>query len=207
MGAARTALHLAPTRACAKEAVMRFVSRVCQLLPGAIVALAPGAAPAVADDAAAPHRTVLHGGTVFTGDPAAPWAQAIAVEGDRVVAVGTSAALLAAAPAGATRIDLGGRLVIPGINDAHVHVVVPEGDYLNAPDFIPGPGPTLADVQALLAGGAAATPAGTWLLAFFGSNTSADPRATRFALDPVAPAHPVALFAWTGHGIWLNTAA
>jgi predicted amidohydrolase YtcJ len=187
---------------------MRFLSRVCQLLPLAIVAMARSAAPAAAEDtAAAPHRTVLHGGTVFTGDPAMPWAQAIAIEGDRVVAVGTSAGMLAAAPAGATRIDLGGRLVIPGINDAHVHVVVPEGDYLNAPDFIPGPGPTLAEVQALLAGGATATPAGTWLFAFIGSNIFDDPQATRFALDPVTPAHPVALFAWTGHGIWLNTAA
>lgn len=187
---------------------MRSVSRVCHLLPIAIAAMAQGAPLAVADDAAVvPHRTVLHGGSVFTGDPAAPWAQAIAIEGDRVVATGTSAALLAAAPAGTTRIDLGGRLVIPGINDAHVHVVVPEGDYLNAPDFIPGPGPTLADVEALLAGGAAATPTGTWLFAFIGSNIFDDPSATRFALDTVTPAHPVALFAWTGHGIWLNTAA
>src|SRR4051812_41775982 len=114
MGAARAALHLAPTRACAKEAVMRFVSRVCQVLPVAIVALAQGAAPAVADDAAAHHRPVLHGGTVFPGDRAPRGAQATAVGGARVVGVGPSPPLLAAAPAGTTRIDLGGRLVIPG---------------------------------------------------------------------------------------------
>jgi predicted amidohydrolase YtcJ len=151
-------------------------------------------------------RTVLHGGMIFTGDPSAPWAQAIAIEGDRVVAVGSTAAVLAAS-GHATRIDLGGRLVIPGINDAHVHVVVPEGDYANTPDFLPGPGPTLAEIQSLLAARAAATPDGTWLFAFIGSNIFDDPQATRFALDPASPRHPVALFAWTGHGIWINTLA
>ena len=151
-------------------------------------------------------RTVLHGGTIFTGDPSAPWAQAIAIEGDRVVAVGSTAAVLAES-GHATRIDLGGRLVIPGINDAHVHVVVPEGDYANTPDFLPGPGPTLAEIQSLLAARAAATPDGTWLFAFIGSNIFDDPQATRFALDPASPRHPVVLFAWTGHGIWINTLA
>jgi predicted amidohydrolase YtcJ len=152
-------------------------------------------------------RTVLYGGSVYTGTPAAPWAQAVAVEGNRIVAVGSDAELLDHLPPQAVRIALGGRVVIPGFNDAHVHVVVPEGDTLNTTDFIPGPGPTLAEVQALLAGGAAATPAGTWLFAFIGSNVFDDPQATRLALDPVSADHPVALFGWTGHGIWLNTRA
>jgi predicted amidohydrolase YtcJ len=155
---------------------------------------------------AGPTRTLLHGGQIFTGDPASPWAEAILLEGDRVVAVGRSADLLGQLAPHTTQIDLGGRLVVPGINDAHVHVVVPEGDYLNTPTFLPGPGPTLADVQSLLAAGAKATPAGTWLFAFIGSNIFDDPAATRRALDPVSNGHPVALFAWTGHGIWLNTA-
>ena len=181
---------------------MRAVFRVCHLVPITVIAamfLTVGIA------AAAP-RIVLHGGTVFTGDPTSPWANAIAIEGDRVVAVGSDAELLGNLPQGAVHIDLGGRLVVPGLNDAHVHVVVPEGSYLNAPDFIPGPGPTLAEVKALLAAGAASTPPGTWLFAFIGSNIFDDDLATRLALDPVTRQHPVALFAWTGHGIWLNTA-
>jgi predicted amidohydrolase YtcJ len=182
---------------------MRAVFRACHLIP-----IVPIAAMllTVGTAAAAPPRTVLHGGRVFTGDPTSPWAHAIAIEGDHIVAVGSDAELLGNLPPGAVRIDLGGRLVIPGLNDAHVHVVVPEGSYLNAPDFIPGPGPTLGEVKTLLAAGAAATPPGTWLFAFIGSSIFDDHRATRFALDPVTPHHPVALFAWTGHGIWLNTA-
>lgn len=156
---------------------------------------------------AAPSRTVLHGGSVFTGDPSSPWVHAITIEGDRIVAVGSDVALLAHAGPHTTRIDLRGRLVVPGLNDAHVHVVVPEGNYVNSPDFVPGPGPTLAEVQSLLAGGAAATPAGTWQFAFIGTNIFDDDQATRFALDIVTPDHPVALFAWTGHGTWLNTRA
>jgi len=166
----------------------------------AVICLATGIAHA------AP-RTVLYGGSIYTGTPAAPWAQAVAIEDHRIVAVGSDAALLAHLPPGAVRIALGGRVVVPGFNDAHVHVVVPEGDYLNTTDFIPGPGPTLAQVQALLAGGAAATPPGSWLFAFIGASVFDDPQATRRALDPVTPDHPVALFGWTGHGIWINTRA
>lgn len=178
-----------------------FCHYVMSIASGTAIALFAGAA------AAQPARTVLHSGSIYTGDPAAPWAEAIAIEGDRVVAVGESASLLAGQTARTTRIDLEGRLVVPGFNDAHVHVVVPEGAHLNSPDFIPGPGPTLPEVLGLLTDGAAATPAGTWLFAFIGTSIFDDENATRLALDPVTPDHPVALFAWTGHGIWLNTAA
>lgn len=183
---------------------MRALYRVCDLLPTVLtvtIAVTSGAA------GAAPDRMVLHGGLVFTGDPSAPWAQAITIEGDRIVEVGRDADLLAHVPPHTTRIDLHGHLVVPGINDAHVHVVVPEGAYLNTPAFVPGPGPTLSEVQTLLAAGAAATPDGTWLFAFIGSNIFDDPQVTRLALDPFSGHHPVALFAFTGHGTWLNTEA
>lgn len=57
---------------------------------------------------------------MFTADPARPWAEAVAVRGDRIIAVGTTAEVRAlAGPATATR-DLAGRVVLPGFNDAHV---------------------------------------------------------------------------------------
>src|SRR5712692_5487594 len=64
---------------------------------------------------------VLLGGKVFTADPARRYAQALAITGDRVVAVGTTNDIAAMADAHTRRIDLAGRVVIPGINDAHVH--------------------------------------------------------------------------------------
>jgi len=169
------------------------------LVPLITIALSPST------HATPPDATLLVNGHIFTGDPSAPWAEAIATEGDIIAAVGSNAAVAELAPAHARVIDLGGRTVIPGFNDAHVHVAVPLGAYLNQPDFVPGPGPTTTEVLALLAGGAAALPPGTWLFVFVGNAISDDPAMERFALDAVTPDHPVALFAWSGHGTWLNS--
>jgi hypothetical protein len=64
---------------------------------------------------------IFHHGKIFTADPAAPTAQAVAIRRDRVVAVGTDEAVLTSAGETTRKVDLGGRTVIPGINDAHVH--------------------------------------------------------------------------------------
>jgi imidazolonepropionase-like amidohydrolase len=63
--------------------------------------------------------TVLLNGRVFTGDPARPWAEALAIRGDRVIAVGATAEVAALASSSSIRRDLGGHAVIPGFNDAH----------------------------------------------------------------------------------------
>lgn len=64
--------------------------------------------------------TVLLNGRVFTAAAAQPWAEAVAIRGDRIIAVGTTAEVAALAGPETTRRDLGGRTVIPGLNDAHV---------------------------------------------------------------------------------------
>jgi predicted amidohydrolase YtcJ len=161
----------------------------------------------VAPSAAREARTVYLNGKIFTADPAAPWAQALAVEGGVIIAVGDNDRIGPLANGGARVIDLQQRTLIPGLNDSHVHVVVPLGEYLNAPSFLPGPGPTLPEVLATLQSGASATPPGSWLFMFVGTGLSEDPTADRFALDTVSQDHPVALFAWWGHGIWLNSRA
>lgn len=159
----------------------------------------PGPAAAEAAD------VILYNGKVFTSDTANLWAEAVAVNGNRIRAVGGNAEVLALAGTGTRLLDLGGRVVIPGLNDAHVHALVPQGRQLNIPDFLPGPGPTVDDVLALIAQGAATSPPGTWLLATVGTNFSEDPRAHRFTIDQVAPNHPVKLELWTGHGMYFNT--
>jgi hypothetical protein len=68
-----------------------------------------------------PVDLVIIGGRVFTGDPERPWAEAIAIRGDRIVAVGTTAEIGVAHADARRTIAVDGRLVIPGINDAHVH--------------------------------------------------------------------------------------
>ncbi len=66
---------------------------------------------------------VLRNGRIFTGDPTRPWAEAISVRDGLVVAVGSNreAEAWAATPAG--MIDLQNQLVLPGFNDAHVHML------------------------------------------------------------------------------------
>lgn len=65
---------------------------------------------------------ILAGGTVITLDPALHVAEAVAIEGERIAAVGSSAALAALAGPGTRRVDLGGRAVVPGLIDAHAHM-------------------------------------------------------------------------------------
>jgi predicted amidohydrolase YtcJ len=62
---------------------------------------------------------------VWTANPRQPWATGIAVSGDRILSVGSSAeiAKLARANPSARVIDAGGGMVVPGFNDSHVHFV------------------------------------------------------------------------------------
>ena len=63
----------------------------------------------------------LINGRIYTLDPSRPWAEAIAINGERIVAVGSTAEILAMA--GTARvIDLRGGFATPGFNDAHVHI-------------------------------------------------------------------------------------
>lgn len=63
---------------------------------------------------------VLLNARVFTADPANPWAEALAIRGERIVAIGSIAHVRALAGSGVAARDLGGRTVVPGFNDAHV---------------------------------------------------------------------------------------
>jgi hypothetical protein len=146
---------------------------------------------------------VLHGGKVFTADDAKPWAEGIAIAGDRILAVGADAEVLALATDATERIGLGGRVVVPGFNDAHVHPAAPLPSHDLGLPF----DPPVAQVLDAIRSGAAATPAGTWLEGTIGGAVFDDPSARRAALDRVAPEHPVLLYGWTGHGRLLNSAA
>jgi predicted amidohydrolase YtcJ len=150
---------------------------------------------------------VIVNARVFTGAESQPWAEAIAVTGERISQVGTTAEIRAGAGATTRVIDAEGRLVIPGINDAHVHIgAMPPGIRLEGPPAMEHD-PTLAEIQARVKAAAGQAPAGQWIFGEIGAAILDDPKATRFALDEVAPDHPIALTSWTGHGTLYNTAA
>ena len=64
---------------------------------------------------------ILLNGKIFTSDSAHPYVQALAIRGERIVAAGSTKEIGALAGPQTKRIDLGGRVVIPGIDDAHYH--------------------------------------------------------------------------------------
>jgi predicted amidohydrolase YtcJ len=64
-----------------------------------------------------PADLLLTGGRIWTGDPEQPWAEWLAVRGERIASVGSGEPV----PEAARAMDLGGRLVVPGFNDSHVH--------------------------------------------------------------------------------------
>ena len=85
------------------------------------VLLATCVVPALAEEAAT-EVTVLTADTIRTMDPARPVASAMAFDdAGEILAVGEAGALLARWP-GATRLELGGATVVPGLIDAHGHV-------------------------------------------------------------------------------------
>jgi predicted amidohydrolase YtcJ len=157
-------------------------------------------------------RTIYYNGKVFTSNTQHLWAEGVVVEGQFIVAVGSTKHVLNFKENDSHLVNLNGNTMIPGFNDAHVHpydnTSFPRAVHLNlASDFIPNPGPTLQDVVNLVQQGAANNPPGTWLFVSIGTNIVENPNANRVVLDAVSPNHPVLLASWYGHGTYLNTKA
>jgi len=70
-------------------------------------------------------------GHIYTGNPKAPWASALAITGTRIDAVGTDEEVLARRDAKTHVIDLQGRTVIPAISDSHTHIWFGRGERLS----------------------------------------------------------------------------
>ena len=151
-----------------------------------------------------PADLILVNGQLFTGDPIKPSAQAVAIRGDRIIAVGGSSDIAALAGSSTRRFDLGGRRVTAGFNDAHVHFSPdPKGVRLSFASLEP----SWDEAQTALADATARAPAGTWIFGAVGSTIVTNPDVTRFELDRLAPKNPVLLSAYYGHGQIFNTMA
>lgn len=152
-------------------------------------------------------EVILHNGKIFTADTAKLWAEALAITGDRISAVGRDGEVMKLKGSRTRVIDLKGRLVIPGINDAHAHIgASPPGRQIALPDdpTLPTPWELLRDSIAKIV---KEVPEGTWIRATINPDLFEDRRARRFALDSIAPKHPVLLSGWTGHGEIMNSLA
>jgi predicted amidohydrolase YtcJ len=158
---------------------------------------------AVCGCAAGAPDTVLLNGKVFTANPAQPLAAALAIQGDRIVAVGDSAAIAGLAGATTRRLDVGGRTIVPGLNDAHQHVTIwPPHDRLTLPFD-----PTVDEIGDALRAQIKTTPVDRPIRGDFSQAAWGNPAFTRAWLDGIAPDHAVWLAAFTGHGALLNSRA
>ena len=146
---------------------------------------------------------IIHHARVFTADPSHRSAEAVAIRGNRIVAVGTNAEVLALAGEGTKRINAEGRVVVPGFNDAHTHQGPrPEGLALSL-----DPDPTWALTNAGLVNGSEETPGDAWIYGTIGPTLLADPSVNAHVLDKVSGNRKVMLESWTGHGLIFSTAA
>jgi len=150
--------------------------------------------------------TILVNGKIFTADSANPFVEAVAIRGDQILAVGSDAELERLAGEETVRIDLGGRVAVPGINDAHTHFS-PDLPGVHRLGPLSDIDPEWPEVRQALTVAVGEVAAGTPIAGVIGVRVIEDPRATRFALDSVAPDHPVTLNAYYGHGDLLNSRA
>ena len=97
-------------------------SALCRVVLSILVIFlfAPGAAEAQGLIIKPADIIVIHG-RVYTENPKQPWAQAVAIHGAKIVAVGDDAAIEKMRGMGTKVINAGGKLVLPGFTDCHIH--------------------------------------------------------------------------------------
>src|SRR5262245_50182017 len=148
--------------------------------------------------------TVLTNARVHTLDERGTVADTLVVRDGRVAFVGRSSEITPAI--GEPTLDLGGRAVLPGLVDAHGHLM-----YLARGRMALDVGGLAAEgiVAARVATAAAAAPAGEWISGRGWDQNLWPERAfpTRDSLDRAAPRNPVALVRVDGHATWVNSAA
>ena len=147
---------------------------------------------------------ILVNGKIFTAE-GQQLVQALAIRGDRIEAVGDSAQIRKLAGSLTKQFDLGGRTVIPGLNDAHNHMRIRPADLVDLQFADPNP----KRPEAMQAIGTAVLkyPAGTFLSGTISMAIFRDSTVNRASLDLAAPNHPVILTTITGHAAILNSAA
>jgi len=139
---------------------------------------------------------ILFNGSIFTGDSRAPWAEALVITGEKIAFAGSRSQALSDPTA--IKIDLKGRLVLPGFNDAHLHFV--EGgkalrglnlrDASNLEEFLEQIGQYAQTVEP-----------GQWITSWGWDHENWPEKRypTRRDVDRVSPQHPLLLFRLDGH--------
>ena len=148
---------------------------------------------------------VIHG-RVYTENPKQPWAQAVAIHGAKIMAVGDNADIEKMRGMGTKVINAVGKLVLPGFVDCHVHFL--RGSLGLSRVQLQG-AKNVAEIQKRLHAYTVEHPGDDWVLgrgwdyAMFGAETLPDKR----YLDELFPGRPVSLIGYDGHTMWVNSKA
>jgi hypothetical protein len=183
---------------------MPSIFRCYRALPLLLLAISSAQAAPPSVDALLVH------GHIYTADPSHPWAESIAVKAGRIVAVGDERTTRKAAPKGATIIDLGGRTTLPGLVDAHVHLLFGsielEGLNLSTPAKSVTPDMTEA-FETAIRDYALSRPHAPVLIARADFGT-VDPIAPNHALlDRAVPNQPIIVHNSSEHALYVNARA
>jgi len=154
--------------------------------------------------------TLLVHGRIYTGNAQTPWAEALAISGPRIEAVGTDAAIRKLRGAKSRLIDLHGQTVIPGIIDSHMHLLYGafalHGLNLSIPESSITPQKPELLVERLRAY-AAAHPQDAVLFARADFSTVPPTTPTHALLDRAVADRPLVIHNTSEHALWLNAAA
>jgi predicted amidohydrolase YtcJ len=150
--------------------------------------------------------TIYRNGRIYTNDPASPWAEAMLVRGEEILAAGDDDEVSALADAGAKAVDLERHFVMPGFEDAHVHIGGAGEDWiavrLNGVKSV-------AELQKRLAEGVAQHKDGEWIRGSGWDHTFWPDKKfpNRQQLDEVSSKNPVILTHISGHVAVANSLA
>jgi predicted amidohydrolase YtcJ len=159
---------------------------------------------------AASAEILLVHGHVYTGNPRAKWAAAVAVEDARIAAVGTDATILKRRKAHTEVVDLHGQTVIPGIVDSHMHLLYGafalHGLNLSTPESSITPDKP-DELVARLKTYAGEHPHDTVIFARADFSTAPPTTPSAALLDRAVPSRPLVVHNTSEHALWLNSAA
>ena len=150
--------------------------------------------------------TILYNANVITVNPNKPTAQAIAILGERVVAIGENNQILKLANSTTRKIDIAGKTVVPGFIDAHSHPASSGLSHLRNVDIDLR---SIEEIKKAIHERSKSTPPGEWILGFKYDDTKIKEGRliNKNDLDEAAPNHPVRIKHRGGHSNYVNSMA
>ena len=150
--------------------------------------------------------TILYNANVITVNPNKPTAQAIAILGERVVAIGENNQILKLANSTTRKINIAGKTVVPGFIDAHSHPASSGLSHLRNVDIDLR---SIEEIKKAIHERSKSTPPGEWILGFKYDDTKIKEGRliNKNDLDEAAPNHPVRIKHRGGHSNYVNSMA